>query len=557
MVEPPPLPKIPHAVLDAPRRGVLPFIWLLPLLAIAVGGWLAVRSFVNQGPTITIAFRTAEGLEAGKTKIRYKEVEIGVVKSIVLSADHKGVIATAELTQQADELLASDTRFWVVRARIAGGQISGLTTLLSGSYIGVDPGSANERRDAFVGLDEAPAVTGEALGRQFMLQAENLGSIEVGAPVYFRNAQVGQVVASELAKDGKGAKFRIFVDAPYDRYVSTATRFWNASGIDVTVDASGVRLRTESLLTILIGGISFQQAGESKAPLAAPNTEFTLFPSRDAALKQPDTEVQTYQLVFEQTVRGLSVGAPVDFRGVVLGEVTRIDVTYAESSRKFVQPVEINVYPARIHTQEQGLAPTHAVATFDSSEMVAGFIANGLRGQLRTGNPLTGQTYVALDFFPDATPVTLDQTRQPMVIPTVPGTLDALQAQLSNIAKKLDHVAFDQLDTELRRTLQTVDVTLHTMNSLLQRMNTDLAPVLLATMKESRRTLASANSTLVTAARTLATTDHLLASDSPLQQELHTTLRELARAAATTRNLTDYLERHPEALLRGKAKDAE
>lgn len=557
MAEPSPLPKIPHAVLDAPRRGALPFIWLLPLLAIAVGGWLAVRSFVNQGPTITIAFHTAEGLEAEKTKIRYKEVEIGVVKSIVLSADHKGVIATAELTQQAAELLASDTRFWVVRARIAGGQISGLTTLLSGSYIGVDPGNAKERRDAFVGLDEAPAVTGEALGRQFMLHAENLGSIEVGAPVYFRNAQVGQVVASELAKDGKGAKFRIFVDAPYDRYVSTATRFWNASGIDVTVDASGVRLRTESLLTILIGGISFQQAGESKAPLAARNTEFTLFPSRDAAFKQPDTEVQPYQLVFEQTVRGLAVGAPVDFRGVVIGEVTRIDVTYAQSSRKFVQPVEINIYPGRIHTQQQGLAPTHAVATFDSSAMVAGFIASGLRGQLRTGNPLTGQTYVALDFFPDAAPVTLDPTRQPMLIPTVPGALDELQAQLSNIAKKLDHVAFDQIDAELRGTLQTVDATLHTMNSLLQRANTDLAPVLVATMNESRRTLASANSTLVTAARTLTATDRLLASDSPLQQELHTTLRELARAAATTRNLTEYLERHPEALLRGKGKEAE
>ena len=556
MADPISLPEIPTAVLDAPRRGTLPFIWLLPILAIAIGGWLAVKSILNQGPTITIAFRTAEGLEAGKTQIRYKEVEIGVVKSIVLSPDHKGVVATAELTKQAEDFLIEDTRFWVVRARIAGGQISGLATLLSGSYIGVDPGTATDKRYDFVGLDEVPAVTGEALGRQFVLHAENLGSIEVGAPVYFRNAQVGEVVASDLAKDGKGAAFRVFLRAPYERYVTTQTRFWNASGIDVSVDASGVRVRTESLLTILIGGIAFQQAVESSDLPAAANAEFTLFPSRDAAFAQPDTSVETYQLVFDQTVRGLSTGAAVDFRGVVIGEVTRIDVIYDRRLHKFVQPVEIHLYPDRIRTRELDPAKHKSKATFNSAQRVARFIARGLRGQLRTGNPLTGQTYVALDFFPDAKPVTTDITQKPLVIPTVPGTLDELQAQLTNIAKKLDHVAFDQLDTDLRRTLQTFDTTLHTMNSLVQRLNTEVAPELAATMSESRQALATANATLATATRALSTTERTLAADSPLQQELHVTLRELARAASATRELTDYLERHPDAVLRGKSQEA-
>ncbi len=250
--------ELPDAVVAPRKHWSVQLVWVIPIVAALIGGWLAFKAITERGPTITITFRTAEGLEAGKTKIKYKDVEIGQVTAITLAEDRKNVVVTAELTKQAESFLVEDTRFWVVRARIAGGQVSGLGTLLSGSYIGVDIGRSKEERRAFTGLDVQPIVTGDLPGRRFLLKADDHGSLDVGAPVYFRRLQVGEVVAGELDKDGKGVSFTIFVHAPYDEYVTQNTRFWNASGIDVSFDATGLNIRTQSLVSILVGGVAFQ-----------------------------------------------------------------------------------------------------------------------------------------------------------------------------------------------------------------------------------------------------------------------------------------------------------
>ena len=255
----------------APKRGwSLSIVWLIPLLALMVGGWLAGKAILERGPTISISFKNAEGLEAGKTKIKYKNVDVGVVKHIKLSDDHQQIVAIAEFAKGSDSYLVEDTRFWVVRPRIAGGHISGLGTLFSGSYIGLDIGKSTTSRDEFVGLDRPPIVESDVPGRHFILQSDDLGFLDVGSPLYHRQVSVGSVVAYDLNQDGKAVALKVFINAPYDRYVTTNTRFWNASGIDVAIDATGIKVNAESVTSIFIGGIAFETPSDATSASVAP-----------------------------------------------------------------------------------------------------------------------------------------------------------------------------------------------------------------------------------------------------------------------------------------------
>ena len=532
---------IPEAVAAPKRRWSLSLVWLIPIVAVVVGGWLAVKAIQEQGPTITITFKTAEGLEAGKTKIKYKNVDVGEVKTIALSGDRKGVIVTAELMKGTERGLVQDTRFWVVRPRMAGGQISGLGTLLSGSYIGVDIGRSTIPLRAFTGLDVQPIVTGEDPGRQFVLHSEDLGSLDIGSPVNFRRLQVGQVVASTLDQDGKGVTFKIFLNAPYDQYVNRNTRFWNASGIDLTLDATGIKLETQSLTSILIGGIAFETPADSEVePPADANAVFTLFPNRAQAMKRPDREVVLFTLYFKDSLRGLSPGAPVDFRGVIIGEIKSIEAEYDPARKVFNFPVEMAFYPERLRARFAG-GPKRLVKQGDVAgqrAFIDAMVEKGFRAQLKTGSLLTGQLYVALDFFPDAPKAKMDWTKTPPTLPTTGGSLGDIQASLASIMKKLDTVPFEQISVDLRQALQTLTVMLETTERLAKRLDSEVAPAARVTLEAARRALDAS--------------ERILATGSPLSQDVREALRELARAAQSLRVLADYIERHPEALIQGK-----
>jgi paraquat-inducible protein B len=255
-----------------PKKSVS-IVWIVPLVALLIGGWLAYRAITEKGPTITITFKSAEGLEAGKTKIKFKDVEVGQVEEIRLSPDLSQVMVTAQLTKDAKDYLSENTRFWVVRARVVGGGVSGLGTLFSGAYIGMDPGKPGKTVRSFKGLETPPIVTTDLPGRHFMLRAERLGSLDIGKPVYFRQIQVGQVVAYELQKDGQAIDIKIFIHAPHHESVRKNTRFWNAGGLDVSVDAGGIKVNTESFVTIMIGGIAFETPMDSDPGPAAQEEE--------------------------------------------------------------------------------------------------------------------------------------------------------------------------------------------------------------------------------------------------------------------------------------------
>ncbi|RYZ11987.1 MAG: MCE family protein [Comamonadaceae bacterium] len=522
------------------RRDWLPsLIWLIPIVAALVGIALVARILMERGPEIVLTFKTADGLEAGKTAVKYKEVQIGVVQKIRLARDRSHVRVTVQLNKEADGFTSKDTRYWVVRPRLDTSGISGLGTLLSGAYIGADAGTVEESADEFEGLELPPVVTRDTSGRQFQLRAQNIGSLDVGSPIYFRRIKVGQVASFDLDGDGRGVTMRIFINSPYEKFVGANTRFWHASGIDVDLGAGGLKLRTQSLTTILLGGIAFQAPEDAMGPVASDNATFALAEDEAGAMKEPDGPAQTMLLYFNQSLRGLSPGAAVDFRGVVIGEVKSIGVQFDRAEREFLMPVLIQIYPDRLR-RPNGSKPVPE-SRVTQQERLQFLIAKGLRAQLRTGNLLTGQVYVALDFFPKAPMKMVDVARNPIELPTVPNSLDEIQSQVQEIATKINKVPFEEIGNDLRKSLATLDKTLTGAEQTMQRINNDVTPEIAAAMKDARKTLNTAERTL--------------ADDSPLLQDMRQTLRELSRTAGSVRVLTDYLERHPESLLRGKPDD--
>jgi paraquat-inducible protein B len=554
MSEPSRPEPIPQAV-AAPKSGrAVPLVWLVPAIAIAVGAWLAISDYLERGTTIIISFRTAEGLQAGKTKVKYKDLEVGQITKIALAPDLSGVIATAELVKGSESRVVEDTRFWVVRPRISGSTVSGLQTLLSGSYVAMDVGKSTQRARVFTGLEQPPAFTTDAPGRQVNLRADDIGSLDVGSPVYYRRLQVGQVASYQLERDGKAVRITLFIQAPYDRFVTANSRFWHASGIDIALDAEGVRVKTESLVSLAIGGVAFATPLEEEdpAPLAA-DTVFTLQRSQALAFRNPDRLSDSYVLVFNQSVRGLQPGAPVDFRGIVVGEVAAIHTEYDPASERISIPVEIKVYPERFTSRLRGSAKTRVPR---NGRFVARLVERGLRAQLRTGSLITGQLYVALDFFPDAPKARLDVAHSPPQLPTTPSTLEDLHATIVSLANKLERVPLEQMVADLSQTLNTV-------NALAKRLDGQLAPEAQALLTESRQTLNDmrkamdgATKTMADASRTFSAAERTFSPDSPFLGDLQDAAREFARTAQTLRALADYLERNPQALLRGKNPDA-
>ncbi|USX13433.1 MlaD family protein [Oxalobacteraceae bacterium OTU3CAMAD1] len=524
----PPLHE-PHV--EKASRWLPSLVWLIPLLAALIGAGLVVKSFIDRGPTVTVSFRSGDGLEPGKTKVKFKDVDIGLVKSISLARDLSKVLVTIDMSKEASRFTAIDTRYWVVRPRIGASGVSGLNTLLSGSYIGVDAGKSEETKSEFTGLEQAPQVAFDEKGSYFTLHGETLGSIDVGSPIFYRRIPVGQVAAYDLETKGRGINMKVFVKSPYDQYVGKGTRWWHASGVDVRLDSNGFKVNTQSLAALLVGGIAFESMNGQKPVTAAPTgSEFLLAADQASALREPDGAPITTVLYFDQSLRGLSQGATVDFRGIVLGEVRSVGVEFDPVKKSFRMPVTVDMYPARLGRAFQKTVDEDQ-RNSAGSQVLERMVARGLRGQLRTGNLLTGQLYVALDFFPNAAAVKLDLSKETVELPTVPNSLDELQTQLASIARKLDKVPFDEIGVNLRDTLKSANI-------LLKQLDAQVVP-------EMKDTLGAAR-------KTFATADQILQKDSPVQSDLREALQQLTQTMQSLNALSDYLERHPESLLRGK-----
>ncbi|MCU7833843.1 MAG: MCE family protein [gamma proteobacterium symbiont of Taylorina sp.] len=528
-------------------RSKISIVWLVPLVAIIIGLWLGYKAWSEMGSEIMITFLTAEGLEAGKTKIKYKDVEIGKVKKIQVSRDSKEVVVTAEMIKDAEHFLTENSRFWVVRARISASGATGLGTLLSGAYISIDPGLKGKSAYQFSGLEIPPVITGNIPGRRFVLQTKYLGSIDKDVPVYYRKFKVGRVEDVAIDEDGQSVTINVFISAPYDQWINTSTNFWNASGIDFSLNASGVNVNTESLVSILIGGIAFDSSELSTQDNELENNaKFELYKSQADSLKVDHSKGNKFVIHFSESVRGLTVGAPVEFRGIQVGEVSDIQLLFDEVNQIINIPVTLSFNTSRIAFK----GGERAQDEFSDNRhyQLEKLIKRGLRAQLETGNLLTGQMYIALDFFPETAPFVIDWNSDIPELPSIPGTIGRVKNNISSILQKVDAMMTQaeelsyklnqNMEPELSATLQQVNAMMLQIKELSYKLNHKLEPELTGTIKQ-------AESTLVTIQDTLK-------SDSVLQQDLHIALREFTKAARSIRSLADYVEKHPESLLKGK-----
>ena len=541
----------------ARRRRRFSPVWLIPLAAAALAGWLGWKTLIEHGPRITITFDSADGIEAGRTRIMHKNVALGIVEAVDFTSDLSQVRIRARMNRTASSHLTEGTRFWVVRPRLSVAGISGLNTLVSGAYIEMDPGDG-EPASEFVGLEGPPLLQSTAPGHRFTLLANRLGSLSQGSPVYFRGVQVGQVEGFNLAKDGKSVEVHVFVRAPNDRLVHDATRFWNASGLKLSASTRGFHLATESLEALVAGGVVFDTlhetpAGEAMAAQpSADGTAFTLYEDAASAENDPYGARLSYVLQFRGSVRGLAVDAPVELAGIRIGRVSDIRLGSTDESSLIQMPVTIEIEAERLGVPANTPIENVRKAT---DKVLATMVAHGLRAQLKTGSLLTGQRLVSLDFAPDVHPAALIRGDVNTELPTIESPdLDTLTRSADQLLAKLVALPLSDAVEELRgtlagagrlisspemtRSLHSLDRALANTDRLTHDADVQLSP-LLRSLRESAQHADLA----------FASADDMMRAGADLPKAI----RELGNAARSLRVLSDYLEQHPEALLRGKA----
>jgi len=550
----------PRHTARARRSRRIPVIWLIPIIAIAIGGWLAWDTLSKEGPTITVTFDSAEGLQAGQSQLKFREIVLGTVKSLDLAPDHSHVIVTIATTRQAEPLLTDQTVFWVVKPRLFAGNISGLDTLLSGSYVGMLPGATEGRAQrVFTGREDPPVLQAHVPGHTFSLRATKLGSISVGSPVFFRDLNVGEVLGWDIGDMARNVTIHVFVRAPYDRYVNDDTRFWNASGVSVKLGATGVEVQMESLRALLLGGIAFNTPDDkAEAARSAEDHVFPLFADENTAEAASYSRKIPVVSYFSGSVRGLGAGSEVVMHGLVVGHVTGVSIMYDPAKDMIVAPVRYQVEPERI----VGVGKRVYATNRDAVEQV---LQHGLRASLASASLITGQQMISLDFVKDAPPAPLAMDGDAFVLPsTESGGFAGLQASVSAVLDKVNDIPFKQIGDNLNALLKTTNntfsgpqleealnnlsATLVSAKALVENLNTGTGPAirqLPAIATQLQQTLTSVNKLVLSLGSGYG-------GDTQFSRDLDRLLIQSNDAVRSLRALADLLARHPEALVKGR-----
>ncbi len=530
MSEPPsrgPVFTLPSAKLRKPR---FQLVWLIPILAAIIAGYLGYRTIMERGPLLTLTFKSAEGLAAGQTQLEYKNVSLGTVESIDLSHDNSHVIVKIRMTNVGARFLTSHARFWVVRPRFNMSDVSGFETLLSGTYITVDPGKpGGDYQSHFTGLEEPPGVRSDEPGSTYILTAHRVGSFNSGSPVFYRDVPVGEVLGYDLG-DGLGlAKITIFIRAPYDKLVRPDSRFWNTSGISLGLQGGVLQLQVQSIQALLAGGIAFSLPDEGHNESPSPdNSTFPLYSSYQAAQAASYSRQVKLVTYFKTDVSGLTRGSIVNVLGIQVGVVTGVTLELDRNNGSARVKVDMEVQPARFDPDDTQFPVS------DLKGKLQMLVDKGMRAELGTASYVTGQKLISFALVPSAPPAKVTEEDGMMVVPSAPGGLDEAVAQLSVLATKLNKIPFQKIGDNLNNLLVTANGTLG-------------GPQMKQTLTQLDQTLKSANDTL-------QMLNEGFGSDSDFQRGLNQLLQQTSDTEASVQTLTDYLNRHPQALLLGRSK---
>ncbi len=523
--------ELPKAFVQS-QRNRFSMIWVIPMLAALIGGWLIIKNATNSSTVVKVTFQHANGIEQGKTRVKYRDINIGFVKKVGFSDDLLNVVATLQIDGLDAERLTDATRFWVVKPRFGAAGISGLETLVSGAYIEIDPGEDGEVSQEFIGLEQPHHNQLDSAGTIYNIKAKSLGSLTTGSPVHYKEIPVGEVINYQLAEDFSSVEIEIFINAPYDQHVKNNTRFWNTSGLDVKIDTEGVKMDIESLVALFTGGISYATPARIGINTRAP--EKTVFPLYKTQYPQADELILfsvPFLMYFSDSVRGLAVGAAVEFRGIRIGSV--VDISFdAQIEKNIIRvPVLVELEPDRIPLTNQRKWKNDAQRREVTITLVENLVKQGLRAQLQMGNLLTNNLLVVLDIFPDEDEVELIYENEYAVVPTIPGTLNSITSKVNNLLAQLNAFPFDEIGKNLNASAAGA-------NKLLNDENL-------------RTTILNLNSAVEKVNKLLMSSSML--DGGALGVQARMTMDELSKAARSIRVMAEYLERHPEALLKGKS----
>lgn len=529
----------PRAVVRHRRRWSS--VWVVPAVALALAGWLVWKHYHDKGPLAYVRFSTADSIEAGKTEVRCRSVRVGLVEKIELADDLQSVVAEVRIDPDSEDLLKRDSRFWVVRPRVSASTISGLSTLITGAYIELEPGDGPAPVNHFDGLEEPPVTSANVPGLRLTLVAEDAGSLTAGSPIYYRGFEVGRVERRTLDLENRRIRFDVFIDEDYASLVREGTCFWNTSGIDVTAGADGFKLSTPSFQAMVSGGASFAvPKGGTAGPLVTDGRVFNLFPDEDTARKSIFVPDHKCLLFFDQSVRGLTTGAPVEFRGIPLGRVVEISFRHSPPGDSRV-PVVIEIDSDTLGKAVENIE--------NPQEVLAECVRRGLRATLSTGSLLTGALYIDLDFAPDAAPAELTTFGEYEVIPTESSGFAQLQDKVNAILTKIEGLPLDETLHKFGNAADEIAITVKDVRGALDEAEAALAEARkLLSREETQNLTAELDATL----KEVRSSVESLGPNGAVQGDLSRTLDELRAALRAFKTLSDSIEEKPNSLLFGR-----
>ncbi|XPF94045.1 intermembrane transport protein PqiB [Colwellia sp. RE-S-Sl-9] len=512
-------------------------IWLIPLIALAIGAWMVVDQWLKQGPLITIEFATAQGISKNESLIKLRNITVGKVVDIKLNNNLDGVIISARLNRKVGELLTKDSNFWVVKPRVSLSSVSGLSTILSGSYIEFSPGIDESTRYHFQGLENPPPTPAGTPGLHITLDSSSDNAFDIGDPVLFRGSQAGRIEYVHLNTQEGKMYYNVFIEAPYDQLITTNTRFWEVTGIDVDLSAQGVKFNTGTIETLLGGGVAFDVPTYlTKGERITERAEFSIYPNKQKVNEQLFNVGQNYMLLFNQTIRGLKPGAPVEYKGLHIGEVVRTDIDYPEITnildKNTLLPIMIKIYPGRLGLKD------NKIGLHKTQRNMRKRISEGLHGVISTNNLLTGSKFIELKYIntPLETPETFGDL---LLIPTADDELEQLMTRVDNITKAIEKIPFNDIVKSTSKALTSITESMDQFNLTAERVET------LLNDPKGQTIIAQINATL----KGIESLTKTYSEGSQTNQQLNEVLQSLDKTINNLSPLIMTLNRQPNRLI--------